>query len=213
MATPVEIVGFSPTIAAPSVSGANFVLPVPLMVQAGSAPTGGGVEATVSALEALRDAAIQLWIDAGASDAQIAAMRTVTLSVGDLFGGFLGQTTADGIVIDRDAAGYGWFIDATPLANEEFSLGADGLTARAGSEAAQGIDLLTALAHELGHVAGLDDVFDDAAGVMDAFLAPGERNLPEAVSAEGSGTILLAEVVASPVWEAISMMPYDARVL
>ncbi|NBB24499.1 tandem-95 repeat protein [Porphyrobacter sp. SLTP] len=188
--SPVETVGFAPATAGPSVLGINFVLPVPLMVEAGLSPGGNGVEATLSAVEALRDAAVQLWFDAGASEAQIAAMRAVKLRVADLYGGFLGQTTADGIVIDSDAAGYGWFIDATPLANEEFSLSAGGLTALAGSEAAQGIDLLTAIAHELGHVAGLDDLYGKAEGVMDGFLALGERNLPEAITelAVGGGS-------------------------
>ncbi|MFO6428586.1 tandem-95 repeat protein [Erythrobacter sp. W302b] len=170
-------------------TGNALVLPVPLMVEPGTAAAGSGVTATLSAVEALREAAVQLWSDAGASEAQIAAMRAVKLSVADLYGGFLGQTTADGIVIDSDAAGYGWFIDATPLANEEFGLSGGGLTALAGSAAAQGIDLLTAIAHELGHVIGLDDLYTNAEGVMDGFLALGERNLPEAIpsSVGGSG--------------------------
>jgi VCBS repeat-containing protein len=181
------VIGFASAPTGTFLTGNAFVLPVPLMVEPGTAPAGSGVEATLSAVEALREAAIQLWIDAGASEAQIAAMRAIELSVADLYGGFLGQTTADGIVIDSDAAGYGWFIDATPLANEEFSLGAGGLTALAGSEAAQGIDLLTAIAHELGHVAGLDDLYGNAEGVMDGFLALGERNLPEAITAPAVG--------------------------
>ena len=169
-------------------TGASLALPVPLMVEPGTTGTGSGVQATESALEALREAAVQLWIDAGASDAQIAAMRAVELGVADLFGGFLGQTNAGVITIDIDAAGIGWFIDATPYANEEFAAGPDGLTALSGSEAAGGIDLLTAIAHELGHVVGLDDLYgSDAEGVMDGFLAAGERNLPEAITAPAVG--------------------------
>ena len=168
-------------------TGNALVLPVPLMVEPGTAAAGSGVTATLSAVEALREAAVQLWSDAGASEAQIAAMRAVKLSVADLYGGFLGQTTADGIVIDSDAAGYGWFIDATPLANEEFGLSGGSLTALAGSAAAQGIDLLTAIAHELGHVIGLDDLYTNAEGVMDGFLALGERNLPEAIPSSAGG--------------------------
>jgi VCBS repeat-containing protein len=168
-------------------TGNALVLPVPLMVEPGNAAAGSGVTATLSAVEALREAAVQLWSDAGASEAQIAAMRAVKLSVADLYGGFLGQTTADGIVIDSDAAGYGWFIDATPLANEEFGLSGGGLTALPGSAAAQGIDLLTAIAHELGHVIGLDDLYTNAEGVMDGFLALGERNLPEAITSSVGG--------------------------
>ncbi|WP_301750354.1 tandem-95 repeat protein [uncultured Erythrobacter sp.] len=181
------VVGFGSAATGTFLTGNAFVLPVPLMVEPGSAAAGSGVEATLSAVEALREAAVQLWFDAGASEAQIAAMRAVKLSVADLYGGFLGQTTTDGIVIDSDAAGYGWFIDATPLANEEFGLSAGGLTALTRSEAAQGIDLLTAIAHELGHVVGLDDLYTNAEGVMDGFLALGERNLPEAINAAAVG--------------------------
>lgn len=222
-------VQFSSLATGTYLTGTNFSLGVPLMIEPGTTGTGNGVQATLSALEALREAAVQLWIDAGASDAQIAAMRAVELNVADLYGGFIGQTTADGITIDIDAAGIGWFIDATPFANEEFAAGPDGLTALSGSEAAGGIDLLTALAHELGHIVGLADVYgSDVESVMDGFLALGERNLPEAItalsisgggssSAAGSGAILLAEMVSSPASVAIGLMPQivpaDASVL
>jgi len=176
-------------------SGSGFVLPTPLMVEAGFAPSGQGTQATEAALESLREAAIQLWVDAGASEAQIAAMRAIELGVANLYGGFLGQTTADGILIDADGAGLGWFIDSTPQSSEEFGAGRDGLTAPAGSAAAGGLDLLTALAHELGHVAGLDDRYNGADdGLMHGFLAPGERHLPAplATSAGQSGAHTLA---------------------
>ena len=57
-----------------------------------------------------------------------------------------------------DAAGWGWHAD--PYSSPP--------SAR--------IDLLTAIAHELGHMFGLDH---EGEGVMDEALAPGERALPE----------------------------------
>ena len=42
------------------------------------------------------------------------------------------------------------------------------------------MDLLTAVLHELGHVAGLADHYDDldSADVMSGWLRPGTRRLP-----------------------------------
>jgi len=64
---------------------------------------------------------------------------------------FLGIASGASIILDRDAAGYGWFIDATPLDESEFTRRADGgyrVTER--SSAPYRIDLLTAIAHEMG---------------------------------------------------------------
>ncbi|MFO1370697.1 MAG: Ig-like domain-containing protein [Marinagarivorans sp.] len=82
----------------------------------------------------------------------------------DLFAGFtnlpgtsLGQTTGTGpnaiITLDTDAAGYGWFIDSTPLSNDEFLPTADAniWKAKAGSAAEGKMDMLSVLLHEYGH--------------------------------------------------------------
>ncbi len=44
----------------------------------------------------------------------------ISLNLVDLPGGAVGQTTANTITLDTDAAGFGWFIDPTPYENEEF---------------------------------------------------------------------------------------------
>src|SRR5262249_49475897 len=82
------------------------------------------------------------------------------------------------IWIDRDAAGTGWFIDATPWEASEFQGGfADHeLRAAPGSPAFGKMDLLTVLEHELGHVLGLDDG-DESEEVMGAFLGGGVRRI------------------------------------
>jgi PKD repeat protein len=86
------------------------------------------------------------------------------------------------IILDTDAAGYGWFIDETPWANEEFTnIVYDWeLHADANSPVAGKIDLLTVLMHEMGHVLGLPDVSAgiDPTRLMTGILPTGVRRLP-----------------------------------
>ncbi|MGL4419223.1 MAG: hypothetical protein ACRCZF_01035, partial [Gemmataceae bacterium] len=74
--------------------------------------------------------------------------------------------------IDDDANGRGWFVDATPSRDEEFVNG----TARTRA-ARNGVDLLTVITHELGHVLGGVDVDGTrfAGNIMADKLGVGER--------------------------------------
>ena len=74
--------------------------------------------------------------------------------------------------IDDDGAGFGWFLDATPLDDLEFASN-DG-------DRPAGIDLLTVVMHELGHVVGLDDHYsaDGSDDLMHGYLDAGERRVP-----------------------------------
>ena len=70
-----------------------------------------------------------------------------------------------GFWLDDNAAGWGWFVDATPWEDSEF--------ATPGYQGEQGrMDLLTVLEHEIGHLLGRDH---EAAGVMREALDAGIR--------------------------------------
>jgi predicted chitinase len=83
------------------------------------------------------------------------------------------------IALSPDAAGHGWFIDYTPLLNEEFLPTADPTVwkAKPGSAAEGKMDMLSVLLHEYGHVLGLEHSHDGS-NFMGATLQPGERRLP-----------------------------------
>jgi hypothetical protein len=131
-------------------------------------------------MNTLVEAASRLWAKAGASAAQVDHLRNMPIAVANLGGDLLATTSDRGITLDDDANGQGWFIDPTPLASEEFSSSPGGLAAS--SSKASGMDLLTVLAHEMGHVLGLDhqSTSDKLASVMQETLAAGLRREPQA---------------------------------
>jgi len=127
---------------------------------------------TAALLAPIVDAAIARWDAAGVGPAGLAAMRRASVQMADLPDDELGLASADAVVIDRDAAGAGWYVDPTPYDDREFSGG------RARGLAGRGVDLLTVVLHELGHVRGLghNDVMGDPMGET---VAVGERRVPE----------------------------------
>ncbi|MCB1232583.1 MAG: LamG domain-containing protein, partial [Verrucomicrobiae bacterium] len=138
-------------------------------------------------VEIVAEAAKQRWIDAGISDAQLDALNSITYQITDLGGEQVSSANGTTITIDKDAAGRGWFIDGTPGADEEFVADTDSsLDAVDGSEASEGIDLLTALLHEQGHVLGLDDGITGSV-LMDGEIGKGERRLPASGEAIDAG--------------------------
>jgi hypothetical protein len=147
--------------------------------------------------------AIARWSRAGLDDAAVAKLSQVEVLISDLPGSYLGQAERDRVYIDRDAAGYGWFVDDTPGADEEFALSGEkmgtstspdagftgdtygsepvpvfsgGRLQAVDSRAVDRIDLLSVVEHELGHIAGFDDLDDAmAGGVMSGSLGVGVR--------------------------------------
>jgi hypothetical protein len=100
-------------------------------------------------------------------------MDTVSIDVADLDGPSLGQESGDVVLLDLDAAGYGWFVDRTPNNDIEFQL-AGGILTACNAQSEGRMDLLSVVSHELGHVAGLDH---QPTGVMASTLAVGTRSL------------------------------------
>ena len=106
-----------------------------------------------------------------------AALHNVTFDVVNLPGNELGRVIGGSrILIDTDAVGRGWFVDATPENEREFTKrsGTRDLAALTGTAARDRVDLLTAVMHELGHALGNDH---DDEGVMQDSLGLGSRRL------------------------------------
>jgi hypothetical protein len=103
------------------------------------------------------------------------ALSGVEFEVTDLAGAVIGLAGHDTVLIDVDAAGYGWFLDKTPYDDKEFTTGETGdiLIALDSSTAAGSIDLLSAVMHELGHILGYGHESD--VSFMSDSLDPGTR--------------------------------------
>jgi hypothetical protein len=122
---------------------------------------------TLDQVRAIEAKAIRLWVAAGAEPG---SFKDVDVRIVDLPGSGLGLAAADTIWLDRDAAGHGWFVDQTPADTSDLR-GTELIPFYAGE-----VDLLTVMAHELGHVLGYDDSGTD--GLMAEYLGTGVRRLP-----------------------------------
>ena len=91
-----------------------------------SAPSTGSMATPLTAAELtpIVVAAKARWTEAlGADDPRLAMLGNVSVELGNLPPDRLGVTLGNLVLIDEDAAGNGWFVDATPMDSEEF--GAD----------------------------------------------------------------------------------------
>ncbi len=111
--------------------------------------------------------AIARWNASGLLPVSAPDLTTLTFVIADLPGDALALQSGTTITIDIDADQFGWFVDPTPGDDSEF-----------GGAPPAGIDLLTAVMHEIGHFVGFDHDFAGFDGLMDETLAPGVRHLP-----------------------------------
>jgi hypothetical protein len=112
-----------------------------------------GQPLTQSMVRPAVDAAVAHWVAAGVAQERLNTVRNIDVEIVDLDGSLLGLAYSDWIVLDRDGAGFGW---------SSYSTGA-GLSA--------GVDLFSAVTHELGHLLG----YEHSSGhedVMAATLSP-----------------------------------------
>jgi hypothetical protein len=143
----------------------HFVPVAPLMAAGGPAADSTAAPLTDAELRPIVREAVRRWNLTGLTAAERKLLRSVTVQIGDLDGATLGLAAGTAVTIDRDAAGCGWFADATARSDAEFR--------RKGDQGEQHhMDLLTAVEHELGHVLGRDHA---PVGVMSETLAVGTR--------------------------------------
>jgi cyclophilin family peptidyl-prolyl cis-trans isomerase len=152
----------------------TITAPEALMVAAALPPQGSPALLTGAQLTPIVAEAEKRW-EAELGTQATAALAGITIGVANLPAGMLGETVGSTIIIDQDAAGYGWFVDPTPGDDAEFTVAAGPYTLAApqGTAAASRADLLTTVMHEMGHVLGYQD--DTAGDLMNATLPLGAR--------------------------------------
>jgi hypothetical protein len=147
----------------------------PLHVLGGSVLGGPAVNPlTPDTANALMAQALARLQQDGVAASVVARLGAVTVELGGLGRGVVAAADPQSgrVLLDPSAVGHGWFVDPTPLQDEEFVAGGAGpLTAVAGGPAEGRVDLLTALLQELGVAAGLDSA------TLHAAMAPGARNV------------------------------------
>jgi hypothetical protein len=164
--------------------GVVYVLDLPTPLLAAGQPDTAGADIPIVSdadLRPLIAAAIARWAAAGVRSDVLAELESVRVGIADLAGETLAETSGKAITIDSDAGGFGWFVDTSPSDDTEFTSGPDGiLHATSTNPAANRMDLLTVIEHELGHVFGLEDLdpLDHAGELMAAMLEAGTRRMP-----------------------------------
>jgi hypothetical protein len=171
---PYGLGGWTPVAGNPDVSR------LPLRAAGPALPGPGAALLTQQELEGVVRGALARLRGAGADPALLGRLSSARYVPAPLGGASLGLTDVASQVVRLDgaAAGYGWFVDPTPLRDEEFAVGRPGspLAALPGPAAGK-MDLLTAVLHEMSHLAGRPDL--DAPGHADDLMAdalsPGTR--------------------------------------
>jgi lipopolysaccharide export system protein LptA len=135
----------------------------PMLLQA-SFPAPGAAPISPAVLAPVVNEAISLWQTAGISSNDVELLREATIKLTNLPTPYLGLTSGLQVWISQNADGYGWSANPNPAV----------------PPVSGKLDLLTVVAHEMGHVLGFPD--HDKHDLMDYYLTPGERFLPEGLN-------------------------------
>jgi hypothetical protein len=157
---------------------------------------------TLAEIRPIAAEAVARWAAAGIDPRRLGALNHVVFQIQYLTGSDLAWERQGVITLDRTADGYGWFIDPTPGDDSEFGPGVISSPARGH------IDLLSVVAHEMGHLLGYGE--DESNGVTGEFLAPGVRHVPVAAPAPLDPTataVAPASVNAAPTGRALGAKP------
>jgi hypothetical protein len=129
-------------------------------LEADAAPAAETSQAAPSSAElnAVLAQAEQNWAASGLDAQTLGRAGLITVQAGDLGGLALGATTGTSIIIDSNAAGWGWSTGGSPTAGQ--------------------MDLLTVVMHEVGHALGFEH--DAGNDLMSPTLQAGVREMPGA---------------------------------
>jgi hypothetical protein len=179
-----------------TLGGGNLQI-IPAQFLAGARAVGLPAPAplTPEALRPIVAEAEARWVSAGVSPQQLAALGNLTFRIDDLPGNDLGMESEGVVTLDRTADGYGWFVDPTPANDSEFAANAVNSPARGH------VDLLSVVAHEMGHALGYFEDSDAANSVMSADLPLGVRRVPEPaaqVAGRQASSLTAADLLAVP---------------
>jgi hypothetical protein len=149
--------------------GGNLVVHHAQLVAGGAVNGPGSTQVLIEQmLRPVVTEAIAEWQAAGVPASALATLKDTDIEIADLPGDYLGWESANGVIlIDSNAAGYGWFVDPSGAAFRGTLQG----------PAAGQLDLLTVVAHEFGHVLGIAEL-SDPRDLMYVYLPPGVRRVP-----------------------------------
>jgi len=186
---------------------------LPLLAEGTPESGDAGQRLTARALRPIVAEAYSRWNATGLTAQQRSLLRRAHFVIGDLEGATLGlKVSSRTVLLDDDAAGFGWFVDRTPRSDEEFDVSLE--PTEEDSRAFGKMDLLTVVMHEMGHLLGFGDVEAEVASgsLMADTLAVGLRRVPDAGEAAARDAVFAGFTSShSPAKVLPTILPREAN--